>query len=116
MVPIVMDDSGDICSVENYRGLTLSSVFSQLFEHCLMLKFGYFLESGNLQFGFKKGHSTSHAVFVMKHCVDYFVENGSCVFVTFMDCTKGFDKVSHYGMFLKMMRRGFPLCFIRIMM
>ena len=40
------------------------------------------LMSSDLQFGFKKRHSTSHAVFVMKKCVDYYVERGSRVFVT----------------------------------
>ena len=36
VVPIVKNSSGDICSVGNYRGITLSSTFSHLFEHCLL--------------------------------------------------------------------------------
>ena len=46
--PIIKDISGDISSVDNYRGLTLSSVFSQLFEHCLFLKFGHLFLSDDL--------------------------------------------------------------------
>ena len=52
----------------------------------------------------------------MKKCVDYYMENGSRVFVTFMDCHKGFDKVGHDGIFLKLLERGLPLCFLLLMM
>ena len=82
IAPVIKDSSGDICSAENYRGVTLSSTLSQLFEQCLLLKFGHHLMSSDLQFGFKKHHRTSHAVFVMKKCADYYVERGSRVFVT----------------------------------
>ena len=115
IAPVIKDSSGDICSAENYRGVTLSSTLSQLFEQCLLLKFGQHLMSSVLQFGFKKRHSTSHAVFVMKKCVDYYVERGSRVFVTLMDCHKGFDKISHYGIFYKLCKRNAPLCFVNIL-
>ena len=34
--------------------------------------------------------------------------------MTFLDCSKAFDKVSHYGIFLKLMARGVPLCFLNL--
>jgi hypothetical protein len=115
MSPIVKDSDGDLSMTDNYRGLTLSSVFSFLYEHALMLKFGHFLYTSDLQFGFKPKHSTSHAIFVLRTCVDYFIENGSSVFVGFFDCTKGFDKVNHHGIYIKLMNRLIPLCFLRIL-
>ena len=50
IVPIIKNTSGDICSVDNYRGVTLSSTFSHLFEHCLLGKIGHYLYSDNLQY------------------------------------------------------------------
>ena len=114
--PIVKDASGDSTDLSNYRPITLGPTFSQLFEYLLFDKFGPFLESDNLQFGFKRNHSASHAVFALKSCVDYYLKHGSNVLVAFMDCSKAFDTVSHFGIFLKLMERGVPLCFLRIIM
>ena len=57
-----------------------------------------------MQFGFKRGHSASYAVFVLKSCVDYYLKRGSNVLVAYMDCSKAFDAVSHYGIFLSRLR------------
>ena len=73
-----------------------------------MSKFGHLSYSGDLQYRFPKEYSTSHAVLVIKKC---YVENGSQVFVTFMDCQIGFDKVCHNGIFLKLCKRSVPLLF-----
>jgi hypothetical protein len=115
ITPIVKDTQGDISSCANYRGITLGVVFAKLFEIALQTKFSHFLGSDDLQFGFKQQTSTSHALFTLKSSVEYFVERGSSVFVTFMDCSKAFDRISHYGLFNKLMLRGVPLCFLMIL-
>ena len=112
---IIKDSEGDASSLENYRGITLSHVFSYLFDHALLLKLDPFLKTDDLQFGYKKQHSTSHAIYTVKRCIDYFCTHGSYVYASFLDCTKGFDRVSHKGLFLKLMERGIPLCFLRIL-
>jgi len=43
IVPLIKDKNGDVCNSDNYRGITVSSVISKLFEYCLMSKFGSFL-------------------------------------------------------------------------
>ena len=116
ITPIIKDPEGDASSVDNYRGITLSHVFSYLFEHAVLLKISDCLFSDNLQFGYKKKHSTNHAIYTVKRCVDYFVNHGSHVYASFLDCTKGFDRVSHNGLFLKLMKRGVHLCWIRILL
>ena len=70
--PIVKDSNGDTTDSSNYRPITLGPTLSQLFEYLLLNKFGNFLESNNLQFGYKRGHSAAHAIFVLKSCVDYY--------------------------------------------
>ena len=115
ITPVIKDRNGDASSPSNYRPVSLGVVFSQLFEYLLLAKLECYLISDDLQFGFKSKHSTSHAVFVLKSCVDYFQKYGSTTFVTFLDCTKAFDKVSHYGLFIKLIERGIPLCFLRIL-
>ena len=114
--PIVKDSNGDATSTSNYRPITLGPTFSQLFEHLLFNKFGHYLESDNLQFGFKQKHSPSHAIFVLKSCVEYYTKHGSNILVAFLDCSKAFDTVSHYGIFNKLFERNVPLCFLCIIM
>ena len=113
--PIIKDSNGDTTSPSNYRGITLGPVLLQLFENALLKKFGHFLESDNLQFAYKTSYSTAHAIFVLKSCVEYYNSHGSNVIVTMLDCSKAFDTISHYGIFLKLMNRGVPLCFLNLM-
>ena len=85
IAPVVKNSNGDINLADNYRGVTLCSVFSHMFENALRLKFGHFLKSHDLQFGFKAKHSTNHAVFTLKSCIDYFTKRDSNVYVAFLD-------------------------------
>ena len=112
--PTLKNADGNLSSADNYRGITLCGIYSHMFENALRLKFGHYLDSDELQFGFKPRHSTNHAVFTLKSCVEFFTKRGSNVFATFLDFSKAFDKISHHGLFLKLMGRGVPLCFLLI--
>ena len=50
----------------------------------------------------------------MKETVDYYINNGSNVFCSFLDATKAFDRLVHSGLSLKLIDRGFPKIFIDI--
>ena len=71
ITPLVKDQDGDLSDTGNYRGVWLSPVFAFLFEHGLLIKFGYLLQSDELQFGYKSKHSTNHAIFVLRTCIDF---------------------------------------------
>ena len=114
ITPIVKDSRGDINSVDNYRGITLCGVFSHMFENALRRKFGHFIVSDDLQFGFKPKHSTNHAMFTLKTCVNHFTKRDSNVYVAFLDYSKAFDTISHSGLFLKLMEKNVPLCFLLV--
>ena len=114
ITPVVKDTGGDISSTTNYRGITLSVVFASMFESAILNKIGHLLITDHLQFGYKRGHSTSHAIHVMRTCIDYFTSPGSNVFAAFLDCSKGFDKIDHSGIFQKLMDRKIPLYFLNV--
>ena len=114
--PIVKNAQGNLSSCNNYRGITLGCLPAKLFEYALQLKLSHILGTDPLQFGFKKKTGTTHALYTLKSTVDYFVRNGSKVFVAFLDCTKAFDRISHYGLFSKLITRGIPLCFLLCLM
>ena len=114
--PIVKDSNGDPTVSSNYRPITLGPVLLQLLENALLRKFGSYLSTDDLQFAYKRKHSTAQAIHTLRSCVEYFTSHGSDVLVTFLDCSKAFDTISHYGIFIRLMERGVPLCFLKLIM
>ena len=53
LIPIVKDKSGDQGSLDNYRPITLRFAVSKLFEMVILELFSNFMETDQLQFGFK---------------------------------------------------------------
>ena len=44
--------------------------------------------------------------------VDYFTNRNSTVFSAFLDIIVAFDRISHHGLFIKLMERKIPLCLL----
>ena len=116
MIPIVKDLRGNKSDPSNYRGITISPISSKVFEHVLKVVFCDSLKTSQYQFGFKRKSSTTHALHCLKETVDYYVNNGSRVFCSFLDASKAFDRLVHSGLFIKLMERGVPLPFLKIIM
>ena len=110
--PVVKDNNGDLSDTSNYRGITLGSLPSKLFEFAIQIKTSHLLTTDDLQFGFKRRTSTNHALYCLKTTVDHFVNHGSRVYVAFLDCSKAFDRISHNGLFTTLIKRGVPLCLL----
>ena len=112
IIPLVKDHQGNLGDFNNYRGITIASISSKVFEHALRILFGSFLTTSTYQFGFKKRSSTSHALFCLKETINYYTERGSSVFCSFLDASKAFDRLVHSGLFLKLLQRKMPLIFL----
>ena len=115
VIPLVKDKHGNLSDSDNYRGITVSCVISKLFEHCLMNKYGLYLYSSDLQFGFKKQLGCSPPLFILQQVVKYFTSRGSTVYVTAVDASKAFDRLDHRILFDKLIRRNIPYCFVAIL-
>ena len=76
----------------------MSSIPSKVFEWVLLDQIG--LCSGVHQFGFKRGNSCSDCSFVLRECIDYYLWRGNgTVYVSTLDLSKAYDRVSHYRLF-----------------
>jgi len=73
IVPLLKDRLGDVSNLDNCRAITLSNTVSKVFELCLLNKFGEFLSSLHLQFGFKKGLGCANAIFAVRQVTSYFI-------------------------------------------
>jgi len=114
VIPLVKDKAGDLSDPDNYRGITISPTISKVFEICLLDKCAHFIQSHDLQLGFKKSKSCSMAIFCVQHVVNYFVNNGSNVHVASLDASKAFDRVNHFTLFSKLIECNVPPCFINV--
>jgi len=64
--------------------------------------------SSDNQFGFKKQSGCAQAIYVFRCVIDHYVNSGSTVNVCAIDVSKVFDKMNHYGLFIKLMKRRIP--------
>ena len=114
MIPLIKDQQGNHSDSNNYRGITISPIISKVFEHILKCTFAEHLSTSSYQFGFKKQSSTVHALHCLRETIDYYTNNDSRVFCTFLDASKAFDCLIHSGLFVKMMSRKVPVIFLNI--
>jgi hypothetical protein len=114
IIPLVKDHQGDKTKTDNYRGITISPIFSKIFEHCLRLCFGDYLTTSQWQFGYKRKSSTVHAIYCLKETINYYTNKGNDVYCAFLDASKAFDRLVHSGLFVKLMNRGVPKVFLDI--
>ena len=105
-------NSGDATSCDNYRCITLSCIFSKLFEYALLELLQCSLKTSDLQFGFKANVGCSDALYTLKSVINYYNNSNSTITMSALDISKAFDKVSHYKLFLKLIERQIPKFFI----
>ena len=114
LVPIVKNKSASICSKSNYRPVALASIVSKVFEKLIYDRIAYSLTACSNTFGFKTKHSTDMCIYAFKEAVLKYCSLNSNVYSCFMDASKAFDRVNHYVLFEKLIKRGIPLCIVRI--
>jgi hypothetical protein len=87
IIPLVKDHQGDKTSTGNYRGITISPIFSKVFDHLLRICFSDFLSSSEWQFGFKAKHSMVQAVHCLKEAINCYTSRGSNGYCAFLDAS-----------------------------
>ena len=60
-------------------------------------------------------HSTDMAIYVSKYVIGYYNNYRSPEYSCFLDASKAFDKVNHWSLFSKLIRRSVPTLLIRIL-
>ena len=97
VTPIYKKDDPQISS--NYRPISVLSVFSKIYEKCMHTRLYSFLTKHELlfrrQFGFRKNHSTNHALISLVESIKKEIDNQKFVYGIFIDLQKAFDTVDH---------------------
>ena len=116
LIPLLKDSSGDASLCDSYRGITLGSTISKLFEYVILGKYGAHLTTDSLQFGFQKGVGCSDALFTLKSVVNHFIKNGCTISMSALDIFEAFDRLSQYALLSKLMERKLPKQVISVLL
>ena len=96
-------------SVDNYRGIIISSCLGKVFVKILTRRIENYMRSSDQwsmnQCGFKPDHRTEDNLFILKtihetHCM----KNGKKIYVAFFDFSKFFDTINRNFLFYKLLK------------
>ena len=99
----------------DFRGIALNTVFSKLFEHCILDIYSPWFVSRDNQFGFKASTGCNHAVYTANLFISQMINAGSTANVLGLDIAKAFPRVNHHALFLKLMARNCPISFLNLL-
>ena len=101
---------GDPQMLDNYRPISLLPVFGKIFERVIYNRLYNFLTATKTlydkQFGFRKNHSTEHAVNYSVNKILSELEDKNHVIGIFIDLSKAFDTIDHKKLLVKLDHYG----------
>ncbi len=116
LVSIPKDVRASLCNSDNYRGIALCCALCKVVDILILCEHRQLLNTSDLQFAFKEGHSTVLCTTALKETVEYFKKGGSNVYACLLDASKAFDRV-HYGkLFRMLLDREIPAVVIRLLL
>ena len=105
---------------QNYRPISVLPYFSKIYERVIYNHLMQYINSNDIlydkQFGFRKGHSTSHAIITLVEKVSKALDTGKIVVGVYLDIRKAFDCVRHSTLLDKLHKigiRGNLFCLIK---
>ena len=91
-------------------------MFSKVLDWIILVKEQSSLLSSELQFGFKKGLSTTQCTYSLLETIDYYNYNKSSVFVLLLDASKAFDRINYCKLFTDLLKRNVSPLVLRLLL
>ena len=109
IIPLFKNGSPD--SPDNYRGISLLSIFSKIFTSILNNRLSFWADALNkideTQAGFRKGYSTMDNVFILQSVVQkYLTKKKGKFYCAFVDFSKAFDTIERQRLWYILLKGG----------
>ena len=108
VTPIFKKDNKEC--IKNYRPVSILPIFGKIFEKIIYKRLYAFLTANGVlhdnQFGFRKGHSTNHALHESIETINTSLLAGKHVLGIFIDLSKAFDTLDHPTLLCKLENYG----------
>ena len=116
IVPIPKNLRKSVNDSSNYRGIALNSPFGKLFEIIMLVIHRDSLSTTDLQFGYKRGLSTTSCTFVADEVIQYYLNSDNDVHVMLLDASKAFDCVEYVTLFNRLLTIGLCPLVVRVLL
>ena len=107
---IPIHKGGSIQDMNNYRPISLLSIFDKIIEKLMHKRLYNFMEENDIlyhkQFGFRKGNSTINALMQITEKIKESIDKGKYGCGIFIDLRKAFDTVNHNILLMKLEHYG----------
>ena len=64
IISIPKDVKVSLSNIDNYRGIALFNYICKLYDNITLFLNGNYLNTSDMQFGYKKGHSTTMCMYI----------------------------------------------------
>jgi hypothetical protein len=116
MIPLPKGRWANLSDSDNFRTITLSSIFGKLLDFIVLNKEERQLCTSELQFSFKKGAGTTLCTSMIQETVSYYVHNGTNVYGLLLDASKALDRVNYCKLFRILLNRDFCPMYSRLLL
>lgn len=102
---------GDKKRCQNYRGISLLTSASKIYERVLERRLRSAVEDclGEWQYGFRPNRSTMDLVFSLKMIVEKTIEYDSRMYIAFIDLEKAFDRIPRERLWKTLYQRRYAI-------
>jgi len=107
---VPLHKKGSYDDPNNYRGISLTSVFSKVFLHLVHRRLQRWVDYNDIivqeQAGFRKGFSTIDNIFVIHGIIEKYLAKHKKVYMAFVDFRKAFDSVNRRALWAVLEKYG----------
>ena len=80
IISIPKDVQASLSNIDNYRGIALFNYMCKLYDNITLFLHGNYLNTSDMQFGYKNGHSKTMCTLINKEIINQYINNGSDVY------------------------------------